>query len=93
MYRGVCITGRSMEVYSMKRSEMIDEIMCCLLSYAATYPQYPLNMLKIAAEEILKMQENKGMQPPNITLKELFPGSILEEDNKHYYACWEPEDE
>lgn len=50
----------------MKRSEMIDEIMCCLLSYSVTYPQYPLEQLKIAAEAILKMQEEKGMLPPEV---------------------------
>lgn len=49
----------------MKRSEMIDEIVCCLLAYSANYPHYPLSNLKLAAEEILKIQEEKGMLPPD----------------------------
>jgi len=51
----------------MKRIEMIDEIMCCLLSYSVNYPQYPLSQLRIAAEEILKMQEEAGMLPPTFS--------------------------
>ncbi len=51
----------------MKRSQMLDEIMCCLLAYSATYPQYPLSQLKLAAEEILKKQEELGMQPPLVS--------------------------
>jgi hypothetical protein len=48
----------------MKRSEMIDEIMCVLLAHSVTYPQFPLANLKEAAEEILAMQEKAGMLPP-----------------------------
>jgi len=48
----------------MKRSEMIDQIVCDLLTYAATYPQYPLSQLQLAAEKILSTQEELGMRPP-----------------------------
>ncbi len=44
-----------------------------------------------AADVILTTLEDAGMQPPNITLDELIPGSGLKTDTKHYYACWEPE--
>jgi hypothetical protein len=50
----------------MKRSEMIDEIMCVLLAHSVTYPQFPLANLKEAAEELLAMQEKAGMIPPKI---------------------------
>lgn len=48
----------------MKRSEMIDEIMCVLLAHSAKYPQFPLDNLKEASELILQMQEKVGMLPP-----------------------------
>ena len=68
---------------------MIDEIMCCLLSYSATYPQYPLSQLKIAAEQILNKIEEKGMLPP--------AAWILDhpelKDFKTLSHEWEPEDE
>jgi hypothetical protein len=54
----------------MKRIEMIDEIMCCLLAHSVTYPQFPLDNLKLAAEEILKMQEEKGMLPPETEIQQ-----------------------
>ena len=69
----------------MKRSEMVDEIVCCLLAYAATYPQYPLAMLTKAAEEILKMQEAKGMLPPETK------GLRLEAVNPFTVNEWEKE--
>lgn len=43
------------------------------------------------ADEILEQLEIMGMQPPNVTLDELFPGFLTEIGDKHYYACWEDE--
>lgn len=47
------------------------------------------------ADVILTTLEQAGMQPPNITIDELIPGSGLKTDpsqSQHYYACWEPEE-
>ena len=85
----------------MKRSEMIDEITCVLLSYGSTYPQYSLQNLQQLAEEILKMQENKKMKPPTVYTEDskyAERGVTFHPDNKvkpyiKYQNEWEPEDE
>ena len=48
------------------------------------------------ANLILSLIEKAGMQPPNVTLTQLFPNvniEIAEMHSKHFYAVWEPEDE
>jgi hypothetical protein len=48
------------------------------------------------ADVILTTLEAAGMQPPNITLRELIPRSLCQvilDVDKHRYACWEPENE
>lgn len=43
---------------------------------------------------LLTILEKFGMQPPNVTLDQLIPGDLktAPEAEKHFYACWEPED-
>ena len=48
---------------------------------------------KLLAIEIMDKLEEIGMQPPNITIDKLIPNSGLVTIERHYYACWEPEEE
>lgn len=74
----------------MKRSEMKKIL-------ETRFEQIGLNMTpEILAESVMRMIEDAGMQPPNITLDQLIPGSVVRTnpgEHQHYYACWEPEDE
>ncbi len=82
----------------MKRSEMIDYISDELKDFHSAavdlgnenYTKFSLRK----AAGLLDMIEGFGMQPPNITLDELIPCElrVSPETEKHYYACWEPED-
>jgi len=91
----------------MKRSDMIDEIACNLVAFSTTYSHYPLEKLAEVAEIILKIQEDKGMEPPKIVNPELkityknvfmfhsltiYPNSV-DYRQDYYVNKWEPEDE
>lgn len=69
----------------MKRSEMILKIMEAMV-------EAPDDMEK-AADRLLTAIEKAGMQAPNIKYRELFPNSLLENTEEHWFALWEPEDE
>ena len=75
----------------MKKSEMIDEIACVLLAYGTTYPQYPLVNLVELSKEILKMQEEKGMLPPESYNPNM--GGFVGSEMGIYENEWEPEED
>jgi hypothetical protein len=89
----------------MKRSEAIQRIKANLKLRPETHDMALAfqdgkiswgKFCEVLAEEALLIAEDIGMQPPNITLEELIPNSGLKTDPneyRHYYACWEPEDE
>jgi hypothetical protein len=59
-----------------------------------TQSNYESGIYEERAKRLLEfIEKDLGMQPPNITLDELFPKSGLYADKKDFYACWEPEDE
>jgi hypothetical protein len=75
----------------MKRKEMIERLACFLSE------EQGCRKVGSYAEMIIAFLESQGMQPPNVRLNQLFPNSddiqLVEEENlKHWYACWEPED-
>ena len=70
----------------MKRSEILKQL-------TERFEQMGLNITPgVLAEIALRIVEDAGMQPPNITLKEMFPNSTLLTAEKHYYAVWEEEE-
>ena len=64
----------------MKRSEML----------CAIDKRFPTLHMECNLEELLAFLEEQGMQPPNITLEEMIPGTLRHEET-FYYSCWEPE--
>ena len=72
----------------MKRSEMIN----LLVEKFRDSAYYALD--EEIANIILITIEQAGMQPPNTTLEKLIPGALTDlKECRHYYACWEPEEE
>lgn len=72
----------------MKRSEMLNKL------YEATDKFISSDSKQNLIDFLLDECEKLGMQPPNITLNELFPNSGLKHTGPvNHYACWEPEDE
>jgi len=67
----------------MKRSEML----------CAIDKRFPTLHMECNLEDLLAFIEEQGMQPPNITLEEMIPGTTLRHEETFYYSCWEPEDE
>jgi hypothetical protein len=83
----------------MKRSEMIQYIVDEIGDINSALEQLGnedySSFMKRKATGMLDMLEGFGMQPPNITLEQLIPCELQtsNEQEKHWYACWEPEDE
>jgi len=81
----------------MKRSKALKIIDDTYGEFCADWIKADLNDLEgfvALNERILSALEKAGLQPPNVTLDELLPKSGLSEvGDKHYYSCWEPEDE
>ena len=78
----------------MKRSEMIAK----LRDYFFGEEVRPENFCGLSnkfiedfSDSILTFLESQGMQPPNITLEEMFTETTLRHEEKFYYSCWEPE--
>jgi hypothetical protein len=70
----------------MKRSEVVKQL-------TERFEQMDLNITPgVLAEIAMRIVEDAGMQPPNITLKEMFPDSPLLTAENHYYGVWEEED-
>ena len=77
-----------------KRTEMVDHIyeeIADMLVNRQYSNETDMEYYKRKADGLLAMIEGFGMNPPNITIEELVPGS-LSAVNRHYYACWEPEE-
>ncbi len=70
----------------MKRSEMLKIL-------ETRFKEIGLNITpSVLAESVMRMVEDAGMQPPNITLNELLASELTYiGQEKYYYACWEPE--
>jgi hypothetical protein len=70
----------------MKRSEVVKQL-------EERFKEMQLNITPgILAEIAMRIVEDAGMQPPNITLKEMFPNSGLLVESTDYYAVWEDEE-
>ena len=75
----------------MKRSEMIRKMAIAHSALDWSGKSYDYDEL---ATYLLSIIEEAGMQPPNISLNELISGPLkVDYEYKHYYACWEPEDD
>jgi len=76
----------------MKKSEAVRDLAIFLMG---RLPEWEKSERLKFADEILSELEIMGIQPPNTTLDKLIPGNLKESDEqpKHYYACWEPEEE
>ena len=80
----------------MKRSEMLKLIANQLNFLNGTFDGLKdvFTEAELAkADVILTTIEEAGMQAPNIKYKQLFPNSLLENTEDHWFALWEPEDE
>lgn len=77
----------------MKRSEMLGKIAACIINHNEPHRYTDRETALQIAEVILQVQEEAGMQPPNVTLDELVPGFLTSTGERHYYACWEDEDD
>ena len=76
----------------MKRSEAV-ELIAQELKVIDSGSTYPISHYRNDAGIILTKLEGAGLQPPNITIKELIPGLLTPAPGTevHFYACWEPE--
>ena len=82
----------------MKRTEMLKLIANQLYFLNGRFHGLRVNFTQEElnkADVILTTMEQAGMQPPNVTLEQLHPGSGLAVhtgQRQDYYACWEPEE-
>lgn len=74
----------------MKRSEAVRDLAIMLMG---RLPEWEKQERLNFANEILEQLEIMGMQPPNVTLDELIPCGLNVIGEKHYYACWETEND
>lgn len=79
----------------MKKSKILDEMTCVILSHSATYPQYPLDNLLTLAKSILEKQEELGMLPPIKSIPERcmcsMRSSCIDCSPSLYKTTWEEE--
>lgn len=77
--------------YALKLiANQLDFLTGCFQGFRTDFTESELKR----ADVILTTLELAGMQPPNITLDQLVPGAVKTTPGaeKHYYACWEPEE-
>jgi hypothetical protein len=75
----------------VKRSEMLGKIAAVIINYNEPHRYTDRETAIEIAETILAVQEEAGMQPPNVTLEELFKDGLHVIGDTNYYAVWEDE--